>query len=680
MTGASSGRHVGGAVARLDVSGVPPQGSHVAKRCPLRVQYEVFPPRGVEAAPVADVVELRSRAAADFQAAVLAEVAARADGSSVVAVRHDRPRPLRVAETLLAMGEGALVVVGGLLPTDVLGRRQGGPDLLVRAERRPEGPWAYHPVEVRNHRTLDDGEPREPGAGALVAPIGTPWLASATRAADRTTRSRHGDRLSLAHQHRLLEQTPHGSADAFGAVIGTERALVWHQLDEPVVQHRWDVPHATRESTLERYDFEFAFRLAVLAAAALHEPAVGPVAVGECSGCPWRAHCGPRIEAADSTSLLPGFGYRQWYNLARAGIATRAELGALDLPTALVRDAFAGLGDLPAVVAAASALPPDTPVDQVLLHVDPDPDPDRAAATAAEGDGPGRAEVIGRQDAVLRAHGVACAADLVALDPVVVALVDQPVRRLAEAIQGARAQATGTPQLRHGVARLEVPSADVEIDIDMESGLDGTTYLWGAWADGAYHAFRSWASPSPEVEATVFAGFWAWLAERRRTAALDGRRVAVYCWFQGAESKALRRGAKVAAALLGLTDAPAEVEELLAGPDWVDLYQVFTSQLVTGTSAGLKVVATAAGFRWRDADPNGADSMAWHDEAVGDHDPARREAARARLLAYNEDDVRATVAVRHWMRTALGGVPVAPAPRSGPVPAPAGPPAASTSA
>ncbi len=161
------------------------------------------------------------------------------------------------------------------------------------------------------------------------------------------------------------------------------------------------------------------------------------------------------------------------------------------------------------------------------------------------------------------------AADLLALDPTTVALADQPVRRLAEAVQGARALVTGRPQLRYGVCELVVPSADVEVDIDMESSLDGTAYLWGAWVDGAYHAVTSWEPPSPEQEALVFADFWAWLGALRRRAAAEGRTVATYCWFKGAESGALRRGAEAAASALGHVDAPAEVEELLAGDSLV---------------------------------------------------------------------------------------------------------------
>jgi predicted RecB family nuclease len=42
--------------------------------------------------------------------------------------------------------------------------------------------------------------------------------------------------------------------------------------------------------------------------------------------------------------------------------------------------------------------------------------------------------------------------------------------------------------------------------------------------------------------------------------------------------------------------------------------------------------------------------MLWWREAVDpDATPAGREAARTRLLAYNADDVRATLHVREWL-------------------------------
>ena len=59
---------------------------------------------------------------------------------------------------------------------------------------------------------------------------------------------------------------------------------------------------------------------------------------------------------------------------------------------------------------------------------------------------------------------------------------------------------------------------------------------------------------------------------------------------------------------------------------------------------GLKVLATRAGFSWRDEDPSGEASIGWYELARdGDH------ASLQRLLDYNEDDVRATRALRDWL-------------------------------
>ena len=67
---------------------------------------------------------------------------------------------------------------------------------------------------------------------------------------------------------------------------------------------------------------------------------------------------------------------------------------------------------------------------------------------------------------------------------------------------------------------------------------------------------------------------------------------------------------------------------------------------------GLKVVANAGpGFTWRDESPGGLNSQTWFAEAVQGETPDEREAARTRVLEYNEDDVRATWHVRHWLRT-----------------------------
>ena len=64
-----------------------------------------------------------------------------------------------------------------------------------------------------------------------------------------------------------------------------------------------------------------------------------------------------------------------------------------------------------------------------------------------------------------------------------------------------------------------------------------------------------------------------------------------------------------------------------------------------------EALARYVGFEWRDEDPGGSQSMAWWAEYIDD--PVGKVALRARVIAYNEDDVRATFALRDWLERNL---------------------------
>ena len=619
MTDVAPSRHA----PRREVAAVRPQGGYAAKQCPLKVQYDAFPPAGV--VPLeADLVErFRMDAGNAFEAEVFAALIDRHPDAVTI---EGSSGQMAEEATVAAMEAGAPLILGGRLPTDQIGRRVGRPDVLVLAGRNADGNHAYHPVDVKHHRTVRAVDPERPNTrAATVAPLEHPFAHDAM--VDETLGDARSinDLLQLAHYHRMLQATGHAAPDALGAIIGKELVVVWHDLALANVQQLWDKRRSALESPLQRYDFEFSFRLDVLAAAADGRPIVEPVAIGECATCPWTEHCAPQILAADSTSLIPGHGYKQWHALRRRGITTRTELASLDHRAARLADAYRGW-DLADGVAEAAQHPPTTPI----------------------------AEVIGRRSLArlqtLADHRIETAGDLASLDPRVVAVADFPWRSLATSVHQAQVAISGHhPELAFGIEKLEVPRADVEIDIDMENGLDGTVYLWGALADGHYVAATSWKDPAPIVDAEVFVAFWSWLTNERELATKRGQTVAIYCWFANAESTALRRGAAAAAELLGLTSAPVEVEELLAHESFVDLYAVFAEQVVTGHGNGLKAVAPHAGFHWRDTDPGGSESMIWHHDAVVAATADQQIAARRRLLAYNEDDVRATAAIRTWM-------------------------------
>jgi predicted RecB family nuclease len=197
---------------------------------------------------------------------------------------------------------------------------------------------------------------------------------------------------------------------------------------------------------------------------------------------------------------------------------------------------------------------------------------------------------------------------------------------------------------RRGIERLEVPRGDIEIDIDMENVADGT-YLWGVLlterdvggpSAAHYLPFVSWNPSVLDGELDAFVRFWDWLRGQRAAAAASGRVLCAYCY-----SKAAENGER-----LGLEE---EVEAFIGSDHWIDLYEVFRDQLVTGNRIGLKMVAPLAGFCWRGDDAGGGQAMVRFAEAVSDCDDAIRSEARRWILEYNGDDVRATAALRNWL-------------------------------
>ena len=88
-----------------------------------------------------------------------------------------------------------------------------------------------------------------------------------------------------------------------------------------------------------------------------------------------------------------------------------------------------------------------------------------------------------------------------------------------------------------------------------------------------------------------------------------------------------------------------DLKAFFGSGQWIDLHQLCKEQLVTEGPLGLKAMATIAGFSWRDDDPSGEASIGWYEEAIS----STPGAAKERLLAYNEDDVAATRALRTWL-------------------------------
>ncbi|HLS78589.1 MAG TPA: TM0106 family RecB-like putative nuclease [Nocardia sp.] len=250
----------------------------------------------------------------------------------------------------------------------------------------------------------------------------------------------------------------------------------------------------------------------------------------------------------------------------------------------------------------------------------------------------------GSRAEVLRGHGVTTIEELAAWTGE--APQDWQHGPFDEAVVTARAWLAGAPLVRR-FETVRVQRADVEVDVDLESYQEHGAYLWGTLLDGRYRPFLTWDPLPTTDEGRSFGEFWTWLMSVRAAARAAGKTFAAYCYSRTAEDKWLYESAERFAGMPGVPTVE-QVREFVDGPEWVDMFQAVTEQFICPNGKGLKKVAPVAGFSWRDPEAGGEASMSWYRLAVG-YDGPPDLGQRTRLLEYNEDDVRATLALREWM-------------------------------
>lgn len=249
--------------------------------------------------------------------------------------------------------------------------------------------------------------------------------------------------------------------------------------------------------------------------------------------------------------------------------------------------------------------------------------------------------------AKLATIGVRTAADLAAAEPATLQQVDGVGEVFSAAwVRQARAQKRGSPEVLEPWTPADV-SFEVSYDIE-DFTPDPFLYLHGLLVrergarrfgeDGFTE--RDWGRFEPlcaslpgDTEEALWQRFLAKVAEFE---AHGDYRVYVYSHHEktSLEKLAARYGGSVA------------LDHFIGR--FVDLLPIVRRSVVFPTdSTSLKALARFVGFEWRDADPGGSQSMAWWAEYAAD--PAGKAALRDRVIAYNEDDVRATFALRDWL-------------------------------
>lgn len=614
-------------------------GGYDAKSCPTLVMKNHHPgytESDQDSIPPGDIARMEAGVSFEPEIGVLW---AQALGEKFLAIpacdRSDRSKKLREQLTLQAMRDpGKIEVIwNARLPKIRKSHQTGEPDALVYWGADDDGTHLWVPVDVKHHKSLQ-GTSRT--AGTSVSEFAAPHPESANMVDLGPGIGRQEDAFQLAHYYRMLEHLGHAAPVALGGIVGKERRIVWHRLDDAIYGR-------SRQSALALYDEAFAESLRIASAALDGQKLVEPEWKSECHSCIWRTSCHDELKVdLDHITLVHGVTPMRAKAHYAVGVRTIADLARLDWRTAMIIDSGV---DVLALLAWAASVAPET---SVLTA----PNVNKALAKGA-----------------FPRAGVRTAGDVLSLDATTLKYAGSKVANLAETIDRARATKIGKVYLGRGVTSVAINRSVYEQDMDIEDD-NGYVYLIGVRTTGRkmdsgqtaterrrgegrfeYDAFVNW-DQSEDGEAKVFADFWAHVQKSREYA--KSRKYAYRLYhYTDHEPSTFKRLAVRHAGKPGVPSVE-DVEAFFKLTEVVDLYKVLVEDLVWPTeSIRLKEVAKWVRFTWRDSDPSGDNSLAWYQSAVSDPDETVREENRQRLLEYNEDDVTAQVAIRDWL-TRLG--------------------------
>lgn len=562
-------------------------GGYAAKRCPVRVHNDFSPSvQTLDWIPSSED-QARIDAGIAFERAIFEDLLVVHPASVVVDPQLNKAD--MIAMTVQAMDAGAPLILGGRLPDDVEHGRTGRPDVLIRVEN------GYLPADVKNHQTLHPLTTNK--VSSTISSITSPDVRLPLAGWTAATSHRYEDGLQLAHYTRLLQSSGYhpGVEHVQGAILGTSQ-LELTPGASPQLVFVW---HNLDEALFSTFS---------------------------------------RSRGKKLRSLLERYDHEHAFRVKVAEIARRIT-GGDDDPEPLVE-----------------------PIGQAECQKCPY---GQRCAEQMGVDDPSAAITIGRLGSrewlTLRRMGVTTTAALCAVDPDDEVFFDryfaelrhlslgEARKRLAAAIGRAEMICNGVELERTSAGPVEVPVADIEIDLDIEYDLDNRVYIWGArlryGADDStakyVNDFIEWYPLSSLKEQALAARFVTWLRRQRTAAEEAGQSLKVFHWSHAERSKLTK--------VLG----EAEVWDLL-DPEtgvFIDLEKVFKANFVSLHGSSIKRVAPQYGFTWRVDDPGGAISQTYLSQvriSTNEHEVA---AAKTWLLTYNEDDTAAMAKVRDGMRT-----------------------------
>ena len=215
-----------------------------------------------------------------------------------------------------------------------------------------------------------------------------------------------------------------------------------------------------------------------------------------------------------------------------------------------------------------------------------------------------------------------------------------------------------------------IPEFDIEIDIDLENSLsafqdNGLTeiegkdrvYLYGFgihdrtvdrdWHSAKFDSFSDYSN-TEEGEYQLLLKMWNFLKDQVVQAEAAGKSIGIF-HYSSHEKTWWRNFARNHEGKAGVPTLE-EVEDFTE--DYFEDLLDYSKQVALGTTGyGIKKLAPKAGFNWQVQDPGGALSLLKFKEAVDpSKSPAKQKESIDWLFSYNLDDVRATFAVRDYLR------------------------------
>lgn len=566
--------------------------------CPVKVQNEFDPLSTISVDAEGpgrtdpNILESMRRSAAEFRTAVLDILALQpntADLRNLALTSYN----LRKQATKLAAESGQQLIIAPVLPYDEENYREGNPDLLVRCVDQPDGKPRYAPAIVRNHRVLERSEHPEPTYINWLSSPGTENVHVAPGAQFRY--NREADLLELAHYWRMMDAAGWAGFPR-GGVIGSDRIV-----------------DKTGEKSLHHNEQVASLQGLVISWAELDAPRIRTFA--NKAATKFRYH-----------SSLSRYDHEFAF---RVKVAQNA-LAGKHMVEPIVIDECEGCKWWP----YCSRQLADADLSLRIEKAPLDP----------------------REISALRSLGIHTIQDLAEADEKLLREEYLPQvqhrahteLRLKRARKRAEMMVRGVELERTTQGPLKLPDSRFEIDLDIESNVEDKIYLWGMLVtdrenpepQSHYVSFVAFEELTHETEAKLAEQALSWLYDFL----IDHPGSMVY-HYSDYERTHIRRVARK------IKEPKVKKLVRLIRTRFFDLFAVMNKNFFGTHGLGLKAIATrSVGFKWRDESPSGLNSQSWFDLAVTSGDKAVRERYRVRLLEYNEDDTRATLALREWLR------------------------------